>query len=98
MKGRFQIFKLDLMDRTLVTRSEVTYFKKIELCIFSTVLFTAISAGLYTWSIEFLSYIGKSHITHVPSLLLVYTIPCLVTACCLTMILARSLSSCEECF
>ena len=56
-------------------------------------LFTANSAGLYTWSIEFLSYIGKSHITHVPSLLLVYTIPCPVTACCLTEIL----DPCEEC-
>ena len=85
-----------MLDQTLV--AGLITFKKIELCIFFTVLFTAISASLYTWSIEFLTYIAKSHITHVPSLLLVYTIPCLVTAHCLTMIMARSLSSCEECF
>ena len=51
------------LSRVIPTRIG-TAFKKIELCIFSTVLFTAISAGLYTWSIEFLSYIGKSHNIH----------------------------------
>ena len=65
-------------DQTLL--AELITFKKIELCIFSTVLFTANSARLYTWSIEFLLYIGKSHITHVPSLLLAYglyhSMPC----------------------
>ena len=70
-------------------------FKKIGLCIFSTVLFTAISAGLYTWSTEFLSYIGKSHITHVPSLLLVIPFHALLQPAVLprSLTLARSASN-----
>ena len=39
-------------DQTLL--AGLITFKKIELCIFSTVLFTAISAGIYTRSINIL--------------------------------------------
>ena len=41
-----------MLDQTLL--AGLITFKKIELCIFSTVLFTAISAGIYTRSINIL--------------------------------------------
>ena len=45
-------YSIVCFDQTLL--AGLITFKKIELCIFSTVLFTAISAGIYTWSINIL--------------------------------------------
>ena len=72
----------------------VVSFKKIETGIFSTVLFTANSAGLYTWLIEFLSYIGKSHIAHDPFLF----IGLYHSMSCYSLLSYRNPDPCEECF
>ena len=63
-----------------------------ELCIFSIMLLTVNSAGLYTWFIKFLSILGKSRIIHTSPFLLVI-LYALLQAWPLVVLPARSASN-----